>query len=75
MLAEPAYGTVAQLVHNAGIGVLVARVDCTRFTSVAKHFSVMGFPTILFITPNRKVEYIGERNAEEIVEFAKRLNG
>lgn len=41
---EPVWGHVAQSLHKTHIRV--ARVDCTRFSSVAKEFSVGGFPTI-----------------------------
>lgn len=72
---EPTYALVAQSIHNEDIGVLVARVDCTKFTSVATHFSVRGFPTILYIHKNRIVEFLGDRTREDIIDFGKRLTG
>ncbi|RWS03494.1 protein disulfide-isomerase TMX3-like protein, partial [Dinothrombium tinctorium] len=71
----PTFMQVAQLVHNEDIGVLVGQVDCTRFTGVATHFNIKGFPTILFISSNKVVEYHGDRNKEDIVDFALRLSG
>ncbi|RWS23323.1 disulfide-isomerase TMX3-like protein, partial [Leptotrombidium deliense] len=72
---EPAFAQVAQKVHNEDIGVLVARLDCTRFTSVATYFNIRGFPTILFISSSNVVEYNGDRTQEEITDFARRLSG
>jgi thioredoxin domain-containing protein 10 len=72
---EPVYMQVAQRLHNEEVGVHVARVDCTRFVSMATHFSVKGFPTLLFVRGSKQVEYHGDRSKEEIVDFAKRLNG
>ncbi|XP_015785505.1 protein disulfide-isomerase TMX3 [Tetranychus urticae] len=72
---EPTYALVAQSIHNEDIGVLVSRVDCTKYTSVATHFSVRGFPTILYIHKNRIVEFLGDRTREDIIDFGKRLTG
>jgi len=72
---EPTYMQVAQALHSEDVGVHVGRIDCTRFASVATHFSVRGFPTLLFISQERVVEYHGDRTKEEIIDFAKRMKG
>ena len=72
---EKAYAKVAQILYNDNVPVHVGRLDCTRFANVAGHFSVKGFPTILFITSRKSVEFLGDRNTLEIVDFAKRLAG
>lgn len=70
---EPIWNQVAQSLVDTDIRV--GRLDCTRFTSVATEFSVAGFPTILFIKGHKTVEYRGDRDRQEIVEFARRMDG
>lgn len=70
---EPIWNQVAQSLVDTDIRV--GRLDCTRFTSVATEFAVSGFPTILFIKGHKTVEYRGDRERFEIVEFARRMDG
>uniref|UniRef100_A0A6V7M8C1 Thioredoxin domain-containing protein n=1 Tax=Bracon brevicornis TaxID=1563983 RepID=A0A6V7M8C1_9HYME len=70
---EPVWSHVAQNLYASSIRV--GRVDCTRFTSVAQHFKIKGFPTILFLKGEQKFTYNGDRTREEIVKFALRLSG
>ncbi|XP_015922648.1 protein disulfide-isomerase TMX3 [Parasteatoda tepidariorum] len=70
---EPVWNQVAQSLVDTEIRV--GRIDCTRFTNVAHEFSVAGFPTILFIKGHKTVEYRGDRERTEIVEFARRMDG
>lgn len=70
---EPIWNQVAQSLVDTNIRV--GRLDCTRFTSVATEFSVRGFPTILFIKGHKTVEYKGDRLREDIVAFARRMDG
>ncbi|GFT20048.1 protein disulfide-isomerase TMX3 [Nephila pilipes] len=70
---EPIWNQVAQSLVDTDIRV--GRIDCTRFTSVATEFSVSGFPTILFIKGHKTVEYRGDRERHEIVDFARRMDG
>uniref|UniRef100_A0A4D5RXJ5 Protein disulfide-isomerase tmx3-like isoform x1 n=1 Tax=Ixodes scapularis TaxID=6945 RepID=A0A4D5RXJ5_IXOSC len=72
-MLEPIWSQVAQNLVDTDIRV--ARVDCTRFTSVATEFSVRGFPTVLFIKGHKTVEYKGDRNRDEIVDFGRRMDG
>ena len=44
---EPIWKHVAQSLEE--FPIRVGRVDCTRFTAVAKEFDVRGFPTIMFL--------------------------
>ena len=53
---------------------MVGKIDCTKYTSVATHFGVRGFPTIMYIDAQRKVEFVGDRNKDEMFEFVKRLS-
>ncbi|CAG9561276.1 unnamed protein product [Danaus chrysippus] len=68
---EPIWAHVAQALYNTPIKV--AKVDCTRFSAVATHFKVRAFPTIMFIKGPFWHEYSGEREKEEMVNYAMRM--
>ncbi|XP_012274366.1 protein disulfide-isomerase TMX3 isoform X2 [Orussus abietinus] len=70
---EPIWGHVAQRLYATS--VRVGRVDCTRFTNVARTLEVKGFPTILFLKGDQEFVYNGDRTRDEIVKFALRLTG
>lgn len=70
---EPIWNQVAQTLYYSSIRV--GRVDCTRFSSVATAFDVHGFPTILFLKGDKTYTYKGDRNRDDIVDFALRLEG
>jgi len=70
---EPIWNQVAQSLHHSSIRV--GRVDCTRFSAVATEFDIHGFPTILFLKGDKTYTYKGDRNREDIVDFALRLEG
>ncbi|XP_064599009.1 protein disulfide-isomerase TMX3-like [Liolophura sinensis] len=70
---EPIYHQVAQTLRSSDIQV--AKIDCTRYSSVASEFSVRGFPTIKFINGENVYTHRGERSKEDIVEFAVRAKG
>ncbi|KAK6630954.1 hypothetical protein RUM44_003126 [Polyplax serrata] len=70
---EPIWNHVAQALHSTNIRV--GRVDCTRFTTVATEFAVSGYPTIIFIKGNLEFTFRGDRNKDEMVNFALRLSG
>lgn len=72
---EPIYMQVAQMLHNQDVAIYVARIDCTRYSSIASKFAVKGFPTILFISADKTVEFVGDRTKEDLVDFANRLSG
>lgn len=42
---------------------------------MASHFGVRGFPTIMYIDSERNIEFLGDRNKDEMLEFVKRLSG
>lgn len=70
---EPIWGHVAQALYRTNIRV--GRVDCTRFTGLAKEFGVNGFPTIKFIKGEEEHAFFGDRTKEDIVNFAVRMSG
>lgn len=69
---EPVWGHVAQTLYKTNIRV--GRIDCTRFTGVAKEFGVGGFPTIKFIKEGREYTFNGDRTKDDIVNFALRMS-
>ena len=70
---EPVWKHVAQSLGESPIRV--GKVDCTRFTAVATEFGVKGFPTIMFLKGEEVFTYEGDRTREDIVAFARRLEG
>ncbi|KAG1689652.1 Protein disulfide-isomerase TMX3 [Nymphon striatum] len=70
---EPIWAQVAQSLF--GTNVKVARVDCTRFTSIATHYSISGFPTILFIEKDVVFPYNGDKTREDIIDFTYKMTG
>ncbi|CAG7830231.1 unnamed protein product, partial [Allacma fusca] len=50
-------------------------MDFTRSPTVASEFNVRGYPTIMFISVNRINIYNGERITQDIVDYAKKMNG
>ncbi|XP_044767104.1 protein disulfide-isomerase TMX3 [Coccinella septempunctata] len=70
---EPVWAQVSQALYRTNLRV--GRIDCTRFTSIASEFSISGFPTIKFITSDNDFTYHGDRNKEDIINFALRMAG
>lgn len=72
---EPAWTQVAQQLSTIDPNIIVGRIDCTRYSSATSHFQIKGFPTIIYINRDKKVEYRGDRSVSEIVDFALRITG
>ncbi|KAK9892618.1 hypothetical protein WA026_020996 [Henosepilachna vigintioctopunctata] len=70
---EPVWAHVAQALYRTN--VRVGKVDCTRFTSLATEFGISGFPTIKFITSDNAITFHGDRNKDDIINFALRMAG
>ncbi|KAK3086730.1 hypothetical protein FSP39_022593, partial [Pinctada imbricata] len=70
---EPIYHQVAKTL--SGSTVRVAKLDCTRFSNVASHFDVRGFPTIKFFNGANTYTHRGERSSEDILEFVNKAKG
>ncbi|XP_014368865.2 protein disulfide-isomerase TMX3 [Papilio machaon] len=68
---EPIWAHVAQSLYNTAIKV--AKVDCTRFPTVATHYKVRAYPTIMFIKGSLQHEYTGEREKDDMVKYAMRM--
>ncbi|XP_076448816.1 protein disulfide-isomerase TMX3-like [Babylonia areolata] len=70
---EPVYREVYKELRDSP--VRVGKIDATRFSDVAQHFDIRGFPTILFIKGDQTFTHKGDRSKEGIVEFASRAQG
>lgn len=70
---EPVFALVAQALHATN--VRVGRLDCTKYPAAAKEFKVRSYPTITFIKGNMEYTYSGDRNKDELVDYALRMSG
>jgi len=50
--------------------VTVARIDATLYRSAAETYNVRGFPTIRLIGKDRALDFVGDRTAEALHDFA-----
>ncbi|KPM05728.1 disulfide-isomerase TMX3-like protein [Sarcoptes scabiei] len=72
---DPIWSQVAQQLTNIDPNIVVGRVDCAKHSNVATHFGIRGFPTIIYLNSQKRVEFKGDRTREEIIDFAIRING
>ncbi|KAK6177947.1 hypothetical protein SNE40_012805 [Patella caerulea] len=70
---EPIYHQVYLSLRNSGI--IVGKIDSTRYSSVASEFDVRGFPTIKFINGEKVYTHRGDRSKEDIIDFATKAKG
>ena len=54
-------------------GIQIAKVDGTEATVVAYEHSVKHYPTVFFVQAGQYHTYSGERTAEALLTFAKRM--
>uniref|UniRef100_W6NCS0 Thioredoxin domain containing protein n=1 Tax=Haemonchus contortus TaxID=6289 RepID=W6NCS0_HAECO len=65
----PIWEHLGHAVNDKNLPVRVAKMDCTRFTSVCNSLSISGYPTIFFFRQGRRLEYTGERSKEDLFNF------
>ncbi|CAH1116632.1 unnamed protein product [Phaedon cochleariae] len=70
---EPIWAHVVQALKNTHIRV--GRVDCTTFPNVPKAFNVITYPTIKLFKVDDEFTFEGDKNTDEIVNFAIRMSG
>nr|XP_023013921.1 protein disulfide-isomerase TMX3-like [Leptinotarsa decemlineata] len=70
---EPIWAHVVQALKNTHIRV--GKVDCTTFPNIAKAFDIAVYPTIKLIKMDEEFVFKGDKNVDEIVNFAIRLSG
>ncbi|KAG9508413.1 Protein disulfide-isomerase TMX3 [Fragariocoptes setiger] len=72
---EPTYDKVAETIYHKHDHLLVGRLDCAKYSSVCQEFDIKSYPTLMYISNERRISYEGERFADSIVNFAERLHG
>ncbi|KAK7114397.1 hypothetical protein V1264_000461 [Littorina saxatilis] len=70
---EPVFKEVYR--HLRDTPVRVGKIDATRYSDVAQHFQIRGFPTIKFIKGDQSFTHRGDRSKDAIIEFATRAQG
>ncbi|XP_006820406.1 protein disulfide-isomerase TMX3-like [Saccoglossus kowalevskii] len=71
----PVWSEVGSSLSHSGANIRVAKIDCTRYSSVADEFGVRGFPTIKFIRGDTVYTHQGGRTKEDIIQFAQKAKG
>merc|ERR1719158_261212 len=69
---EPEYKKAAAALKADGATTVLAKVDATQETAVAKRFEVRGFPTMKYFTAGEASEYGGGRSESTIVSWIKK---
>lgn len=68
----PTYERVADTLSEDGI--VVGRVDGSKNRALSQRFGVTGFPSFYFVRDGVAYEFVGDRSADNLIEFA-RSNG
>ena len=56
-------------------GIVLAKVDASKEAELAKEHMIKGFPTLTVFRKGAKVEdYSGERNAQGIIAYMRKMN-
>lgn len=58
---EPIYSVVARQLKALAPDVVMARVDATVETELAKDYDITGYPTLMMFRKGRQYEYQGPR--------------
>ncbi|ESP01942.1 hypothetical protein LOTGIDRAFT_206090 [Lottia gigantea] len=72
---EPVYRQVFTELKNSGSGVIVSKIDATRYSNVASEFDVRGFPTLKFVNGDKVYTHRGDRSKEDILDFVNKAKG
>ena len=65
----PEYTKAANVLHDRGSDVLLAKVDATIEKEIATEYEVQGFPTLKIFRHGRVSEYKGPRKSDGIVDY------
>jgi len=69
---EPEYQKAAAQLKEEGSTTVIAKVDATAETKLAKQFEIRGFPTLKYFTNGEAGEYGGGRDQKTIVSWVKK---
>lgn len=63
----------AMVENNENIDAIDIKCDDENNNSICKTFDVPGFPSVVIVKDNKKIDYQGQRNAEAIFDFINTL--
>jgi len=55
--------------ENPADGIVIAKVDVTQNSDIAKRFQIQGFPTLKYLADRKMYKYSGGRNIDELHAF------
>lgn len=64
---EELSSTVSQ--NHADDGIVVARIDASKYRDIGTRFGVKGFPTLIYFAERKMHFYKGARDVESLVKF------
>lgn len=56
--------------ENSQDGIVIAKVDATKETQVAKRFKVQGYPKLVYFADRKMYPYVGGRDIDALYKFA-----
>ncbi|MFH4979957.1 hypothetical protein AB6A40_006666 [Gnathostoma spinigerum] len=71
----PIWEHVGHALADRNSAVRVAKLDCTRYPSVASMLKISGYPTIIFFREGLQIIYNGEKKKEPMLDFAVKTSG
>lgn len=66
---------VAQVLNDEDLNIITSKIDFYKYRSVARHFKVDDYPTILYIDRNKIVKYENNKYKNDIIDFVRRMMG
>ncbi|THD22657.1 Disulfide isomerase [Fasciola hepatica] len=69
---KPEYARAAAQLKEEGSDIMIAKVDATQHSKLAKSHNVTGYPTLKFYKSGVWLDYTGGRQTKEIVHWIKR---
>lgn len=69
---KPEYAKAASQLKEEGSEVMVAKVDATQHSKLAKSYNVTGYPTLKFFKNGIWLDYTGGRQTKEIIQWIKK---
>lgn len=67
---EPAWRQVAENIKQLK-SLAVKKIDVTSSENenLAFYYNITGYPTVILVTPNRNIEYTGNRSPQDLMQF------
>lgn len=74
VMFAPEWSKLESIVENdSTIEAIDVKCDDENNNSICQKFDVPGFPSVVIVKDNNKINYEGARNAEAILDFVKSL--